>query len=391
MMTLPLSPVEYVFTGVGSQPITFAFLYLNRLDPDMLRNSLNKVLDDFPLLRSQLKRISEKDYEFHVAEDGLTFDVRESNSAFEKPGRIEEYITPVSSVEGKPLTKIALTQTPNGSVLAVSLSHALADGFSYFHFLSSWARVCRGDRIMEPSFQRDMWSSDLLRGAAPVTPDAIYTECGLFYGGKRSQAPDEPVHEERILISEETISSYLEEARKEHNVPFSENDVITAWLWKKYIPMWKKDNDNPETFVTCPFDFRKALDGFPKNYFGCALCFATASVDFNGLLGASLGDLAVLVRSSVGKIKNDTIFNSLKTLENLRQQKGLAAIEEIHLRHPHHGIIVTNLTRLPIRDLDFGFGAPVDFLAYTEVLGSAAILPAEKGVEILVVHPYGSE
>lgn len=62
-------------------------------------------------------------------------------------------------------------------------------------------------------------------------------------------------------------------------------------------------------------------------------------------------------------------------------------MEEIHLRHPDHGIIVTNLTRLPLRDIDFGFGAPVGFLAYAEVWRSAAILPANKGVEVLVVHP----
>ncbi len=163
--------------------------------------------------------------------------------------------------------------------------------------------------------------------------------------------------------------------------------MITALLWKKYIPLWHKENDNPMTYLTCPFDFRRVMTDFPKNYFGCALCFATAAIDFNDLLKASLGDLAILIRNSVSKIKNDYILNSLNTLENLRKQNGLAAIEEVHLRHPNHGMIVTNLTRLPIRDLDFGFGAPVSFLAYAEVLSSAAILPAENGVEVLVVHP----
>jgi len=62
-------------------------------------------------------------------------------------------------------------------------------------------------------------------------------------------------------------------------------------------------------------------------------------------------------------------------------------MEKVHLRHPQHGIVVTNITRLPIRDLDFGTGAPVDFLTYTEILRAAAILPAENGVEILVLHP----
>ena len=53
-------------------------------------------------------------------------------------------------------------------------------------------------------------------------------------------------------------------------------------------------------------------------------------------------------------------------------------------------MIVTNLTRLPIRDLDFGFGPPTDFLAYVDVRGSAAILPAENGVEIMAAPPMSS-
>jgi hypothetical protein len=56
-------------------------------------------------------------------------------------------------------------------------------------------------------------------------------------------------------------------------------------------------------------------------------------------------------------------------------------------RHPHHGMIVTKLTRLAFPDLDFSLGAPVNFSTYAEVTSSAAILPAENGVEILIVHP----
>lgn len=52
-----------------------------------------------------------------------------------------------------------------------------------------------------------------------------------------------------------------------------------------------------------------------------------------------------------------------------------------------NGMIVINLIRLPIRDLDFGFGAPEDFLVCAEASSSAAILPAENDVEILDVHP----
>jgi hypothetical protein len=387
MKTMPLSPVDYIFTGVGSQPITFAFSYQNRIDPNVLLKSLDETLDHFPILRSQLNKISENDYEFQISEDGLIFDVVESDLAFEESKSISQYISPVSSVEEKPLTRITLTQTPKGSILAVSISHALVDGFSYFHFLSSWARIARGDSIIKPYLDRSIFLKSSDYRAKKITADSIYTDCGLFYGERRSKLQTGPINEEHIFMAAETIRSCIEDVKQEPNVSLTENDVITAYIWKKYIPEWNKENDNPKTYVTCPFDFRRIMTDFPKNYFGCALCFATASIDFQELLKASLGELAILIRNSVSRIKNDYILNYLNTLEGLRKQQGLAAREEVHLRHPHHGLIVTNLTRLPVRDIDFGFGAPVDFLTYAEVLASAAILPAEKGVEILVINP----
>jgi len=387
MNVFPLNPVEYIFTGVGSQPITFAFSYDKILDPGLLEKSLDETLKYFPMLRSKLIKISNTDYKFHISEKGLTFDVLELNSTFAENDSIEKYIIPVNSIEGKPLTKITLTQTPGGSILAVSVSHALVDGFSYFHFFSAWARICRGESIIKPSLVRDVLLPGFNKNEKIITSNDIYTDCGLFHDGKRRKSRNGAVDIERFLISRDTIRSVLEDTRNEPGIALTENDIITALLWQKYIPIWSKENKNQKTYVTCPFDLRRVLKGLPRNYFGCALSFATASINLNGLLEASIRDLAILIRNSVKKIKTDFILRSLETFENFRKQKGAEAMAEIHLRHPHHGIIVTNLTRLPIGSLDFGPGAPTGFLSFVDVLGGAAILPADNGVEILVAHP----
>ena len=320
MISLPLSPVDYIFTGAGSQPITFAFSYLKKIDSGILLNSLHETLELFPVLRSRLQKVSENDYEFLVAEDGLTFDVTESDAVFEESGSIEQYITPVRSSEGNPLTKIALTQTPKGSVLAVSISHALVDGFSYFHFLSSWARICRGERIIQPSFDRDVILSHTSQAQKPVTEKSIYDDCGLFYGTGRSIVQSGHINTERVVIPDETIRSCLQDAKQKHDISLTENDVITALIWRKYIPLWHKESNNPMTYLTCPFDFRRVMPGFPKTYFGCALCFATASIDFEALVKTSTVNLAMLIRNAVGRVKNDYILNSLSTLESFRSK-----------------------------------------------------------------------
>jgi len=387
MSVISLTPVDYFFTGTGAHPLTFAFSYKENLDPAVIRRCLDETLKHFSTLSSKLRRASEHNYVFQTEDDGLSFETLKSSFSFEELKDVRRIITPVRSKEKEPLTKITLTQTPKGSVLAVSISHALVDGFSYFHFLSSWARICKGQPILKPSLQREQLLQSITDHEKPITFNYILAHCGLFYGQKRHELGTDPIREERIFISREVIRSHLEEAKQKYEIPFSENDIITALLWKKYIPLWSDGKNNPTTYVTCPFDFRRSLRELSKTYLGCALCFATASIDFKGLVKASLGDLAILVRNAVGKVNRDYILGSLQALEILRRQNGLAAMEKVHLRHPQHGIVVTNITRLPIRDLDFGTGAPVDFLTYTEILRAAAILPAENGVEILVLHP----
>jgi shikimate O-hydroxycinnamoyltransferase len=388
LRNIKLIPSDYIFTGPGSQPITFAFYYPYKLDADIIKTTLQKTLNYFPILQSELFRSSENHYEFKYSEKGLTFNIYESELLFKEFKNIKQFIEPVDTVEGKPLTKITLTQTPSGSVLAVSISHALVDGFSYFHFLSSWARINRGDRVLQPSLDRTGIVSDYHGDTKTIITKDIFNRCGLFYGKKRSNLNYQVGHQDRIYISRDTIRSNMEEYKKQESVlVLSENDIITAMLWKKYLPQWLTEKDNPATYVTCPFDYRRVLISIQNNYLGCAICFATASISYNDLKKLPIRELAYLVRRSIGKVKENYILNFMQTLERLRNQEGISAFKNLHLRHPQHGIIVTNLTQLPIRDLCFGLGPPMDFLTYAEVPGSAAILPAENGVEILVSHP----
>lgn len=385
------SPVDYLFTGVGSQPITLAFSYPHLLDAHEIRKSLDQVLTHFPLLQSKLVKRGANEYEYRIENEGLTFEIFDSNVSFKESKNIQQYITPVYSSEGNPLTKIALTQTPEGSVLAVSISHALVDGFSYFHFFSSWARLNRGDRILNPSIERDGILPTLNASVTEITPKMIYDDCGLFYGERRAASQNDLAREERFYLSKDAIAIHIENAKKEYpQVLFSENDILVALLWQKYLTLWGKGAQNPETFMTCPVDFRRIVKSIPKTYFGCAVCVATAALDFNHLADASLGEVALLVNKSVRRVNEEYVVGSLQTLDSLRKQKGIAEMEKLHLKHPAQGMIVTNLSRMPIRDLDFGKGGPVDFSIYVDVLGSAAILPAENGVEVIVIHPYAN-
>jgi len=43
MNALPLSPVDYIFTGEGLQPTTFAFLYRKAIDANVLGEKHSRI------------------------------------------------------------------------------------------------------------------------------------------------------------------------------------------------------------------------------------------------------------------------------------------------------------------------------------------------------------
>jgi|GEM_PF-578230 len=386
MEAIQLSPIDYLFIGEGSQPITFAFVYSRKLDAKILQASLIETLGYFPILQSQLRAKGETDLEFFCTDGGLSFDVVMSRREFVPSDRIEHYITPVKTVEGEPMTRITLTQTPTRSVLAISISHALVDGFSYFHFLSSWARIYRREPIVPPHLDRTVLSAP--DGATqPVSAETMYTQCGLFCCEPARNSSPALYHQERLFIGEDKIKAGLAAVKQKYHIACIENDVIMAHLWKRYLPQWLSTTDDQSCYITCPVDVRRLLPDFPRNYFGCALSFATTAIPCDRLLVASETELAALIREAVNLIKAPYILRSLATLNRFRLQYGLSAMGKIHLRHPGRGMIVTNLTRLPIRELDFGVGVPEHFMVYTDVICSAAILASQQGVEAIVVHP----
>jgi shikimate O-hydroxycinnamoyltransferase len=391
MRVLPLSPVDHIFTGPNSYAISFALAYNDRLDPACLRNSLEETLQSFWPLRSKLIKTSSHSYGFQPTDDGLVFEIASSSDAFSESQDIDVYVSLVDSIPGEPLTKIRLTQTSKGSVLGVSISHALVDGFSFFHFLSSWARIAQGKKILSPSPNRELLTAAALDHEEKVTANDLLTRCGLFLGRQRGKNEIPSIDEENLSLSRDTMQKIRAEAQRDCEVPLSDNDVITAYVWKEYGARWAYVDNDATTFVTVPFDFRRLMREVPRMYFGCALAFATASIPYYRLRSASLGEISCLVRKSIAQVTSDYVHGSLSTLEALRRGRGLSTIQQIEVRHPQRGLIVTNISRLPILSVDFGWGTPVGFKATAQAHRGIVILPSDDGVAIRAFPPPAND
>jgi len=383
---IPLSSIDHIFTGIGSYPIEFIFSYNRILDENSLRSSLEEIIKKFPTVSSKLIKISEQAYAFELSSEGLIFDVITSDLSFEENTNKYKYINPVDTLEGNPLTKIRITHTPKGSVLGVSISHAIADGFSYFHFLSSWARLFQGKAFYPPIHQRSLLVSSQQKNNL-LSSKNVLSGAGLFLEGKREVIRKEDLKWESRIFEEEELKGLLAEAQKNIDIRLSFNDLVTAQLSKEFLSKWQNSRQEEPCYISCPVDFRRLLDGFPRTYFGNAVSLASTTIELGELNTSPLSDIALKIRSNVKKISDDRINENLSTLTDLRFQQKVGIFENVHVMHPRSGLLVTNLSRLPVPEIEFNAGQPCNYSILTQTVRGAVILPHQNGLEVRVCCP----
>ena len=385
---ISLSSIDHIFTGIGSYPIEFIFAYGRRLDEKSLKSSLLEAINHFPPVSSKLIKISDHEYGFELSSEGLVFEVMESSDRFEECNNKYNYINPVKTLENNPLAKIRITHTPGGSVLGVSISHAITDGFSYFHFLSSWARLFQDKPFYPPTHQRSLLVSNQdMSPNIPLTPENVLSNAGLFLGEKREVIAREALKWESQIFHLGELKESLAREQKNTDTRLSFNDIITAQLSKMYLSRWQHQAHNIPCYISCPVDFRRILDDFPNTYFGNAVSLATTDIDLAEIQSISISDLAVRIRKNVKNVLKERIETNISCLTALRYQRNVGIFENIHVMHPESGLLVTNLSRLPVPEIEFNAGPPSDYSILTQTLRGAVILPHPDGFEARVCCP----
>lgn len=386
MNPIPLSPIDHIFTGIGSYPIEFVFAYDEQIDAERLLESLENVLASFGPAKSQIVN-EEGRFIFKETDPGFSFEVLESATSFDETDDRELFIDPVSTQEGEVLTRIRLTQTPKGSVLGVSISHCVVDGFSYFYFLTCWAKAFHEKSFYPPDHDRNILIKND-QASKQYSAEDIREQAGLFLEHRRSDVQRDKLVWETIQMPSSELKAMLTEAQEDCQVRLSFNDVIVASLWKKYILKWAGDRADRISYISCPFDYRRLIDYVPLTYFGNAVALITTAFPIEMLADAKISDLAIMVRKSIGSVSEEYIHTGLKALYGLNQNKGLSVNEHLHVSHPESGLLVTNLSRLPVKDIEFNAGPPVKYEILTPANRGAVILPSADGVEVRVCCPY---
>ncbi|MFI5350985.1 MAG: acyltransferase, partial [Elusimicrobiota bacterium] len=264
--------------------------------------------------------------------------------------------------------------------LGASFSHAVVDGYSAHTFLGSWSGALAGRPIRSPLLDRSALippAESLAADPAALDPEGVREACGWSGSGERRPAQDR--ERDRLRFGEARMRELAADAGAEIGMGLSANDLLCAHLWRTVFA------GRPE--LTIPFDFRRLHPDLGLGFFGNAVVGVPVSLGPGETPAAvPVKELALRIHAAVRERRQPQVLRALRALERLRRAGGNAALQGLAVCHPDRGALITNLSRLNKRGLDFGGGELSDIRFRTEFAGTAVILPGSPdGLEAQVL------
>lgn len=343
-MKLPLAPLDYYFARPNLFAIQFAFRYRHELDPHRLSLAWRQVAEAFVPLRMVLERTG----------DRLQL-VSGSVPSLESIDGNHPVLGLRTSV-GEPLFRIGLS----GSVLSLAMSHGLGDGHSFFLVLQALTQAYQGRDFTTPDLDRTVLEPRSLPASFDLAdlPDRT----SYFLG--------EAKHE-----SHHSVERFIVDRSREGGA--SESDTLMAKLFQRYGDHGEYQGDY---YLRFPVDFRRLLPELSPLYFGNAVRDALVRLPRHPRT-YSIAELAGLVAREKSAIDENRVRDTLAAFARLRSQHGIEAFQR--LIYP--GVLVSNLMRLPLEQLDFGNGVP-ESVETGEGTPRLAVLQKKSSEEIAVTY-----
>ncbi|XP_052178015.1 BAHD acyltransferase DCR [Diospyros lotus] len=255
----------------------------------------------------------------------------------------------ILNVEGlhRPLLAVQITRLRDGIVLGCAFNHAVLDGSSTWHFMSSWAEICRGAQsISVPPFL-DRTKARNTRVQLNLSPPGDSTS-------SNGSDADPPLREKIFKFSEsavDKIKTLLNANPSDGAKPFSTFQSLSTHLW---LAVTRARRLKPEdvTVFTVFADCRKRVDPpMPEAYFGNliqAIFTGTAA----GLLAANPPEF------SAGLIQKAIEAHDAKAID-ARNTEWESNPKIFQFKDAGvNCVAVGSSPRFKVYEVDFGWGGP---------------------------------
>jgi hypothetical protein len=251
------------------------------------------------------------------------------------------------------MARLKITEGTDGAVLGFSLSHAAADGFTYFMLLAAVAMATRDPGVALPDMDH---RRHLVWDFAKDSPYKSTQIVGFSDTIKRQDIERSDIKYSTREFPKEKLS-YMSAAFAESTKRLSLNDMICAEIWRDFTARLDTELAEDVSFVA-PVDFRRLLPAFPKNYAGNAIVLARVDHSRKTLLAESPAETANAIRQAVKDVNPDYILRCVSPLTSRVNSDAYGGLGNLHIVDPKGGLLITNLSRMSFATLDFGTGAP---------------------------------
>lgn len=265
-----------------------------------------------------------------------------------------------------PLFSVQVTHFPCGGIaLGIAHSHVLADGFSLWHFMNSWAECARGEPIsLYPSHDRT-----LLKVENPSKEiarfDLLNLEC------HEVEHKEQGVKQRAFSFTKEMVTRL----KRWTNNEFSSYEVLCAHIWKK-VSSARGHARNVEIGFCNVVNMRARINPpLPPGYFGNVLYWCMATTSMGELQDEDLTTTASRIRAAINSCSNVGFLQLLHLLELHGKDEVITKIILNGVR-----IRVSSSPKFPMLCCNFGWGKP---------LGVRSSVVEENGKVVLYSGPSG--
>ncbi|CAL9172858.1 unnamed protein product [Musa hybrid cultivar] len=329
---------------------------------ERLKHGLAAALEFFYPLAGRLKQDEEKVVYVECEGEGLVGAevieaAAEGVSAVElaegeNPALLQELVpyTGVMNLEGlhRPLLAVQFTKLKDGLAIGAAFNHAILDGHSTWHFMSSWADLTRGSPAISllPTHDRIVARSVRLPLSLPAS--------ALDHELADPNGPAKPLVARVFSFSESTVDLIKSRANAglpPGSKPLSTFQSLGAHMWRAVCRARALKPEDITVFVIFA-DCRSRVDPpMPDAFFGNliqAIFTGTAA----GLLLASPPEFgAGMLQQVIGAHNADAIE---KRLEEYEAAPKLFYYSDAGM----NCVAVGSSPRFKVYDVDFGFGKP---------------------------------
>ncbi|XP_009620391.1 BAHD acyltransferase DCR [Nicotiana tomentosiformis] len=256
----------------------------------------------------------------------------------------------------RPLLAVQLTKLKDGLTIGIAFNHAVLDGTSTWHFMTSWAELCCGSTsISVPPFLERTKARNTRVKLNLSPPSDAPESAKSATNGEVIPSVDPPLRERLFKFSESAIDQIKSKVNTNppegSSAPFSTFQSLSAHVW---LAVTRARQLKPEdyTVYTVFADCRKRVDPpMPESYFG-NLIQAIFTVTAAGLL------LAQPIEFAAGMIQQAIVKHDAKAIDE--RNKEWESNPKI-FQYKDAGVncvAVGSSPRFKVYDVDFGWGKP---------------------------------